>query len=132
MESSDPPRDSSNHWTDDLSIEDLENDHLIEKSEKLRLRRTQNQRWISRPWIWLTGVNMLVLCLTILIATFGQRTTSDKEAIRRTQGYRKSQNLITLFKLTYYRSHLQSLLSNLYSNYTKWLSFQLPSLPRPQ
>jgi hypothetical protein len=94
----DPPRASTSHWTDDLSIEDLENDHLLQKSEKLGLRRTQNQRWISRPWIWPTGINVLILCLTILIITFGQRKITDTEAIRRTQGYSKLQGLITLFR----------------------------------
>jgi hypothetical protein len=96
MESpSDLPRASTSHWTDDLSIENLENDHLLEKSEKLRLRRT---RWSSRPWIWLTGINGLILGLTIPIATFGQQTITDTEAIRRSQGYIKPQDLATVFR----------------------------------
>jgi hypothetical protein len=93
---SDLPRPSTSHWADDLSIEDLENDQLLEKSENLRRRRTQNQHWSSRPWIWLTGINFIILCLTILTATFGQRAITDTEAIKKTQGYSKHQSLATV------------------------------------
>jgi hypothetical protein len=92
------PRASTSHWTDNLSIEDLENDHLFEKSEKLGLRRTQNQRWSSRSWIWLTGINALILCLTILIVTFGQQTITNTDTIKKTQGYSKPQGLTTVFR----------------------------------
>jgi hypothetical protein len=81
---------STTYWTDDFNVEDEEKNNLLEKCENCQRRRHESQHRISRSWIWLTALNLVILCLTLLALFFNRRHTSDSEAIKRITGYSTS------------------------------------------
>jgi hypothetical protein len=78
-------------WENYSHIEDGEDSQLFEKSKNEQRDPNSSQRSLgTKSWILLTGLNTLLLCITILIVVVAIPRTSrmtDAEAIKRTHSY---------------------------------------------